>query len=172
MIDQKLGMRWKCEARADHLDEEICELMSEAGCERVKIGFESGSNRILSQVKKLETREEMLEGAKMLKNAGVRFSAYFMAGFPGETDEDVKQTIDFAKQVQADYYSLSVLAPYYGTELYDQLVKNGHALDQQPWEYFFHQSPKPMVNDKISTKVLQEYLALNDLNTKDKKGYI
>ena len=172
MIDQKLGMRWKCEARADHLDEEICELMSEAGCERVKIGFESGSNRILSQVKKLETREEMLEGAKMLKNAGVRFSAYFMAGFPGETDEDVKQTIDFAKQVQADYYSLSVLAPYYGTELYDQLIKNGHALDQQPWEYFFHQSPKPMVNDKISTKVLQEYLALNDLNTKDKKGYI
>ena len=173
MIDQKLGMRWKCEARADHLDDEICELMAEAGCERVKIGFESGSNRILSQVKKLETREEMLEGAAMLKKAGVPFSAYFMAGFPGETDDDVRETIDFAKKVEADYYSLSVLAPYYGTELYDQLVANGHELDQQPWEYFFHQSPKPMVNNIISQEVLKEYLALNELNKKNKKkGYI
>ena len=41
MIDEKLDMKWKCEARADHLDDEICELMAEAGCERVKIGFES-----------------------------------------------------------------------------------------------------------------------------------
>ena len=174
MIDQKLGMRWKCEARADHLDDEICELMAEAGCERVKIGFESGSDKILKQVQKLETREEMLEGANMLKRAGVPFSAYFMTGFPGETDDDVRQTINFAKQIEADYYSLSVLAPYYGTELYDQLIKNGHALDKQPWEYFFHQSPKPMVNDKISTKVLQEYLNLSELNkkTKGRRGYI
>lgn len=171
MIDQKLEMKWKCEARADHLDDEICELMAEAGCERVKIGFESGSDRILAQVKKLETREEMLVGAKMLKRAGVPFSAYFMTGFPGETDDDVRQTIDFAKKVEADYYSLSVLAPYYGTELYDQLIENGHALDKQPWEYFFHQSPKPMVNDKISTKILQEYLDLSDLNKK-RRGYI
>ena len=97
-----------------------------------------------------------------------------MAGFPGETDEDLKQTIDFAKKVDADYYSLSVLAPYYGTELYDTLMKNGHELDQQPWEYFFHQSPKPMVNDKLSTKVLEEYLALAELNkkTRKKRGYI
>ena len=174
MIDEKLDMKWKCEARADHLDDEICELMAEAGCQRVKIGFESGSNRILSEVKKLETREEMLEGAAMLKKAGVPFSAYFMAGFPGETDEDLRQTIDFARQVDADYYSLSVLAPYYGTELYDQLIKNGHELDQQPWEYFFHQSPKPMVNNTLSTKVLNEYLALSELNKRDKKkkGYI
>ena len=174
MIDENLNMKWKCEARADHLDDEICELMAEAGCERVKIGFESGSNRILSEVKKLETREEMLEGADMLKKAKVPFSAYFMTGFPGETDEDLKQTIDFAKKVDADYYSLSVLAPYYGTELYDTLMKNGHQLDQQPWEYFFHQSPKPMVNNLLSTKVLEEYLALSELNKRDKsrKGYI
>ena len=172
IIDQKLKMRWKCEARADHLDEELCELMAESGCERVKLGFESGSNKILENVKKLETREDMLKGATMLKNAGVSFAAYFIAGFPGETDDDVRQTINFAKKIEADYYSLSILAPYYGTELYDQLIENGHALEQQPWEYFFHQSPKPMVNDKISKKVLQEYLSLAELNKKSKKGYI
>ena len=116
----------------------------------------------------------MLKGAEMLKKAGVPFSAYFMTGFPGETDNDVRETIDFAKKVEADYYSLSVLAPYYGTELYDQLIASGHALDQQPWEYFFHQSPELMVNNKISPEVLQEYLAISDLNKKSKKrrGYI
>ena len=144
--------------------------MAEAGCERVKIGFESGSDRILKQVQKLETKEEMLIGAEMLKKAGVPFSAYFMVGFPGETDDDVRQTIDFAKKIEADYYSLSVLAPYYGTELYKQLIKSGHALDKQPWEYFFHQSPKPMVNDQISTKILEEYLSLSELNSVNKKG--
>ena len=77
MIKDNLKMRWKCEARADHLDDEICELMAEAGCERVKIGFESGSNRILSEVKKLETREEMMKGADMLKKAGVPFLSLF-----------------------------------------------------------------------------------------------
>ena len=103
----------------------------------------------------------MLEGANMLGKSRIPFSAYFMAGFPGETDEDLKQTIDFAKKVDADYYSLSVLAPYYGTELYDQLMKNGHELDKQ-LEHFFHQSPK-LINDKLSMKVLQEYLALKSL---------
>ena len=170
IIDENFGMKWKCEARADHLDDEICELMAEAGCERVKIGFESGSDRILKQIQKLETKKEMLKGAEMLKKAGVPFSAYFMAGFPGETDADVRQTIDFAKEIEADYYSLSVLAPYYGTELYKQLIANGYALDKQPWEYFFHQSPKPMVNDKISTKMLEEYLSLSELNNVNKKG--
>ena len=169
MIDQKLKMRWKCEARADHLDDEICALMSEAGCERVKIGFESGSNRILSQVKKLETREEMLKGAAMLKNAGVPFSAYFMAGFPGETDDDVKETIDFAKKVEADYYSLSVLAPYYGTELYDQLIENGHVFLAQPPLFKINKGSKGIyIKDE---KELEKYILENSKELrKIKKG--
>ena len=171
MIDQKLKMRWKCEARADHLDDEICELMAQAGCERVKIGFESGSDRILSQVKKLETKEEMLKGASMLKNAGVPFSAYFMAGFPGETDDDVKKTIIFAKELEADFYSISVLAPYFGTKMYYDLMENGFELDKKPWEYFFHQTSELMVNSNISKEVLEEYLSLNELNDSG-KGYI
>jgi len=56
--------------------------------------------------------------------------------------------------------------------MYYDLIEQGVALDKKPWEYFFHQSPKPMVNDKISNKVLQEYLALVELNNKSNKGYI
>lgn len=171
MIDQNLGMYWKCEARTDHLDEEICELMAQANCVRVKLGFESGSDRILKMIQKDETKEDMQRGVRMLKEAGVPFTAYFMAGFPGETDEDLKETIAFAKEIEADYYSLSVLAPYYGTKMYYDLIEDGFELDKKPWEYFFHQTGEMMVNSKISRKVLEEYLALNNLNQKG-KGYV
>jgi anaerobic magnesium-protoporphyrin IX monomethyl ester cyclase len=171
MIDQKLDMNWKCEARTDHLDEEICELMNKAGCERVKLGFESGSDKLLKQIQKDETRDDMKRGAKMLKDAGVPITAYFMAGFPEETDEDLKQTIQFAREIEADYYSLSVLAPYYGTKLFYDLVDSGVELDKKPWEYFYHQTGELMANNKITKPVLKEFLSLNELNKKG-KGYI
>ena len=171
ITEQGLGMRWKCEARTDHLDEEICELMREAGCVRVKLGFESGSDRILKQIQKDETKEDMLIGAKMLKDAKVPFTAYFMAGFPGETDDDLKETINFAQDIEADFYSLSVLSPYYGTKMYFDLMDQGFELDKKPWEYFYHQTGDLMVNNTISNDMLNEYLSLNELNKKD-KGYI
>ena len=171
MIDQNLGMNWKCEARTDHLDEEICELMAQAGCVRVKLGFESGSDKVLKDIQKDETKEDMRIGAKMLKDAGVPFTAYFMTGFPTETDDDLKETIKFAKDIDADYYSLSVLAPYYGTKMYYDLIEQGVALDKKPWEYFFHQTGELMVNDKIKQSTLNEYLRLNTLNKKN-KGYV
>ena len=171
MIDQNLGMKWKCEARTDHLDEEICQLMAKAGCIRVKLGFESGSDRILKMIEKDETTKEMRRGAKMLKDAGVPFTGYFMVGFPGETDDDVRETIKFAKEIEADYYSLSILAPYYGTKMYYDMIDQGHELDKKPWEYFFHQTGDLMVNNKISPEILKEYLNLSELNN-NRKGYV
>jgi radical SAM superfamily enzyme YgiQ (UPF0313 family) len=112
----------------------------------------------------------MLKGAKMLKNAHVPFTAYFMVGFPDETDDDVRETIKFAKEIKADYYSLSVLAPYYGTKIYYDLIDSGIELDKKPWEYFYHQTGEMMANTKISPKVLQEFLELHEWN-KEGEGY-
>jgi radical SAM superfamily enzyme YgiQ (UPF0313 family) len=171
IIDEELKMPWKCEARTDHLDEEICELMAKAGCVRVKLGFESGSDRILKEIQKDETKEDMRRGVEFLKAANVPFTAYFMAGFPGETDDDLKQTIEFAKEINADFYSLSVLSPYYGTKMYYDLVDQGYKLDKLPWEYFYHQTGELLVNNTISKGMLEEYLSLNELNAaKDSTG--
>lgn len=164
MIDEGIDKPWKCEARTDHLDEEICQLLADAGCVRVKLGFESGSDRILKSIQKDETTEDMRRGAKMLKDAGVPFTAYFMAGFPQETDEDLRATISLAREIKADFYSLSILSPYYGTKLYFDMLDQGHALDKAPWEYFFHQAGQLMVNNQISDSVIKEYLSLNELN--------
>ena len=170
MIDLDLQMPFKAEMRTDHLTPEICSLLKKAGCVRAKIGIESGSPKILKQIQKDETREEMLAGCKMLQEAGVPYTVYLMTGFPGETDEDLDMTIDFAKKVQADYYSLGVLSPYFGTQIYNDLIREGFPLDKTPDHYFYHSSPTLMVNNTISQEKLQEYLSLNDLNIG--KGYI
>ena len=164
MIDCDLKMPWKAEIRTDHLDDELCQKMAEAGCVRAKIGIETGSPRLLKQIQKDETREEMIAGCKMLERAGVPYTAYLMTGFNGETDEDLDQTISLAKEINAEYYSLSILSPYYGTKMYRDLIKQGFELDKAPDHYFFHQSTDMMVNNTISKEKLQEYLSLNELN--------
>jgi len=170
MIDENLNMPFKAEMRTDHLDEELCAKLKEAGCIRAKIGIETGSPRILKQIQKDETREEIIAGCKMLESAGVPYTAYLMTGFPGETDEDLKQTISLAKEIKADYYSMSILSPYFGTKIYNDLVENGHGLDKLPESYFYHQTGDLMVNNTLSKEVIEEYLNLNELNKN--KGYV
>jgi anaerobic magnesium-protoporphyrin IX monomethyl ester cyclase len=170
MIDQNLQMPFKAEMRTDHLDPEICRLLKEAGCVRAKIGIESGSPKIIEQISKRETREEMLHGCKLLEAADVPYTIYLMTGFPGETDDDLRQTISFAREVKASYYSLGILSPYFGTQIYNDLLKEGHPLDKYPDHYFYHQSPELLVNTTITKPVLDEYLSLNELNKG--KGYV
>ena len=162
MIVEELNMPFKAEMRTDHLNEEICQLLKRAGCVRAKIGIESGSPRILKQIQKDETREEIIEGCRLLRDAGVPFTVYLMAGFPGETDDDLRMTIDLAKTIEADYYSLGVLSPYFGTKIYKDLIAEGVRLDQTPEHYFYHSSPELLVNTEITDSVLKEYLSLND----------
>ena len=172
MIHEKLNINWKCEVRADHLDYEICSLMKQANCKRVKIGFESGSDRILKLIQKDETTEDMLKAVKVLKKVKLPFTAYFMAGFPSETEEDLKETINFARKIDADYYAISIVAPYYGTKMYYDLMDLNYKLDKKPWEYFFHQTGEMLANtNNISKEVVDEYLLLNELNNKQ-KGYV
>ena len=129
-----------------------------------------GSERLLKEIEKAETREDLIKGAEMLRAAGVPFTAYFMAGFPGETDDDLRETISLAKEIKADFYSLSVLAPYFGTKMYYDLIEDGYPLDKTPEEYFYHQTGEMLVNDTISKDVMKEYLSLNELNKGE--GYV
>lgn len=172
-IDSGIKFNWKCENRADLLDHEICAKMKEAGCKLIKIGVETGSDRILKQIKKKETREDMLKAAKILQDTEMKAGIYLMTGFPNETDEDLEQTISLAKEMYdmgvVQYFSLSVLAPYYGTEIYYTLLDEGfgNLANDTAWQHFYHQSPDLMVNKHISKEKLKEFLDLSKLNPKE-----
>lgn len=162
IISRDLGITWKCDTRADCLDEELIDKMKQAGCELIKIGIESGSPRILKEIKKGVTKQKLKTAVDLVKKAGIKTTVYFMIGFPGETDEDVQQTVDFAHELDADYYSLSMLAPYFGTEIYSYLSDAGFISQKRHWEYFYHQTKKLLVNDLISDEMLEKFLSMNN----------
>lgn len=162
IIDKQLGVRWVCETRTDCLDEKLVALMKKAGCIRIKVGVESGSDRILRKMRKGINTGQIREAVKLIKEQQLPLTIYLMAGFPGETSEDLRQTIEFAKELNADYYSLSILAPYYGTRIWSDLEKSGKKLDKDHWEYFYHQSQRMIVNDNLDPGLVREFFALNE----------
>jgi radical SAM superfamily enzyme YgiQ (UPF0313 family) len=92
-----------------------------------------------------------------------------MAGFPGETNEDLSQTIEFGKELDADYYSLSILAPYYGTKIWSDLQKSNRKIDREHWEYFYHQSQEMLINDDLDPELIRQFWALNDTPQGEKR---
>ena len=162
IIDAGLDIEWICDTRVDTLDEELLHLMKEAGCSRVKIGVESGSERILKKIKKGINKEQIRRAVSLIKDVGIDLTIYLMIGFPTETDSEVHETIEFARELDPNYYSLSILAPYPGTEIYDDVIRSGITLPKEHWEYFFHQSKDMILTLNIDEKTVNEFLSLND----------
>lgn len=163
IIDRQLEIKWVCDTRVDCLDEELVALIKRAGCIRVKIGAESGSDRILKAMNKGITTEQVRRAVSWIKEAGLPMTVYFMIGYPQETNEDLQQTIDLARELDADYYSLSVLAPYYGTKVWDDLEKSGQKMDKEHWEYFYHQSQEMLINHNLDPALVKQFFDLNEL---------
>ncbi len=161
IISRELNVTWKCDTRVDCLDDELIAKMKEAGCDLIKIGVESGSDRVLKNIHKGITKDKIRETVKLIKKHDIKLTAYLLIGFPGETDEDAQQTIDFARELEAHYYSLSILTPYYGTEIYNYLSKDEFKSSKEHWEYFYHQNKKLLVNRDISENMLNNFLAIN-----------
>ena len=162
IIDEGMDIEWICDTRVDTLDEELLILMKRSGCTRVKIGVESGSDNILKKIKKGITKDQIRRAVSMIRKSGLDFTIYLMIGFPKETDKEVHETIDFARELDPKYYSLSILAPYPGTEIYDDVIRSGISLPKEHWEYFFHQSKDMILTLNINKKTIDEFLSLND----------
>ncbi|MFC2007795.1 B12-binding domain-containing radical SAM protein [Chloroflexota bacterium] len=163
LIDKRMDVKWVCDTRADCLDQELVTMMKKAGCIRVKLGAESGCDRILASVRKGITKEIIRKTVNLIKEQGLQLTVYFMAGFPGETNENLLQTIEFAKELEANYYSLSILAPYYGTQIWNDLEKSGRMPDKEHWEYFYHQNQEMLFSDGLDPDIVSQFLALDKL---------
>jgi radical SAM superfamily enzyme YgiQ (UPF0313 family) len=133
-------LRWKCTTRADCLDPDLVANMHASGCRDVSIGVESGSPRILEHIQKGETKEEIANGCRMLRDAGIAFVAFVMIGFPTETEEEAWETLHFAESLGADSLCGSIVTPYPGTELYRWSLEVGKISRHEDWSKFYHQS--------------------------------
>jgi len=125
IIRRGLDVTWNCQVRA-HLDYETMKLMKKAGCRLVIVGFESGDERILKNIKKGITLRDIKKFSQNAKRAGLLLHADFIFGLPGETKESIERTRRLIKEIKPDILQISVAAPYPGTEFYEWAKSHGY----------------------------------------------
>jgi anaerobic magnesium-protoporphyrin IX monomethyl ester cyclase len=121
---RELDISWECLSRVDTVDQQTAASMKKAGCVRVFFGLESGNNAVLALMNKQTTTAEARRAVLTMKEAGIQIGAFFIVGYPGETDNTILDTLRFASSLPLDYLSFSVPYPIPGTPLYERVRSN------------------------------------------------
>jgi hopanoid biosynthesis associated radical SAM protein HpnJ len=119
----KLGVTWSCNAKAN-VPYETLKILRDNGLRLLLVGYESGNQQILHNIKKGMRIEVARKFAADCHKLGITIHGTFIVGLPGETKETIEETIRFAKDVNPHTLQVSLAAPYPGTELYRQAVEN------------------------------------------------
>jgi len=127
LISKKIHkkLRWNAQLRANSMDIDLLKLMKEAGCVRVDVGFESGSQKTLDVINKRTTVSQNYQAAKILKQLGFQVHANIIVGIPGEDIEDLNKTEQFMKKIKADWIGFGEFVPLPGSQLFNNLVSQG-----------------------------------------------
>ena len=120
----KLGVTWSCNAKAN-VPRETLKVMRDNGLRLLLVGYESGNQQILYNIKKGMRIEVAKQFTKDCHELGIKIHGTFILGLPGESRETIEETIRFAVEVNPHTMQVSLAAPYPGTFLYDQAVENG-----------------------------------------------
>jgi anaerobic magnesium-protoporphyrin IX monomethyl ester cyclase len=123
-IERGLDIAWSCNSRAN-LDKETMMIMKKAGCRLLDVGYESGNDELLRNMKKGITVEQSRKFTKDAKDAGLMILADFIVGMPGENKNTAQKTLDFAKEIKPNMVQFSSATPIPGTLFYDFVSKNG-----------------------------------------------
>ncbi len=135
IVKRGLKFEWISQCRVDSMDEEVLRAMKKAGCRYIRFGVESGSPRMLKLMKKGITPEKVMEAFRLARKVGIRTQAFFLFGLPGETEDTVRETIEFAKKLKPGSAQFAVAIPHPGTELFRTTTERGW-IRYREWEDF------------------------------------
>jgi hopanoid biosynthesis associated radical SAM protein HpnJ len=119
-----LNFTWSCTSRVT-TDYDTLKAMKEAGCRLLIVGYESGDQQILKNIKKGATIDMARRFTANCKKLGLTIHGDFIVGLPGETRDTIRKSIDFAKELDVETIQVSIGHPFPGTEFYDHVKKNG-----------------------------------------------
>ena len=169
LIELNANIKWVCFIRVNNVDRELIALMKKAGCIRVEVGLESGSDRVLKIMQKGITLEQTRNAAKILNEIGLRWTALLMMGLPGETKEEMAATMDLLKLNPSEVV-LSVFSPYPGSALYAKLEAEGKLRDDDALTAN-HYYGGVMPADEFREIVLRHSTIVDEYNTKSRFGH-
>ncbi len=123
----KLGVTWSCNAKAN-VPRKTLEVLKDNGLRLLLVGYESGNQQILVNIKKGMRIEVARQFTKDCHELGIVIHGTFILGLPGETQATIQETVQFARQINPHTIQVSLAAPYPGTFLYQQALENGWLL--------------------------------------------
>ena len=126
----KLGITWSCNAKGN-VPRSTLKVMRDNGLRLLLVGYESGNQKILHNIKKGMLVDVARRFTKDCHELGIRIHGTFILGLPGETKETIEETIRFATEINPHTIQVSLAAPYPGTFLYKQAMENGWLDTQQ-----------------------------------------
>lgn len=132
--ERKLNISWVCSARAQYLDKETLEAMRNAGCREISFGVESGNEQVLKKIDKALNLKEAARVIQLTKKAGITTHASYILGYIGETEQTMRDTVNFAKKLNTDVAAFFVASPLPGTPLYEEAGRLGLLRPGAKWQ--------------------------------------
>jgi len=174
IVRRRLDICWQidCGVRVDSVDEELFDKLRDAGCYKVAFGYESGNQQILDRMKKGITLEDSIRATEMAKRAGLETIGFFMLGLPGETEQTMQETIDFAIRLDPDYAKTTLLTLYPGTEIYEEWKAEGRILSEDWDRYNDHTPSRVYEHPTLDWETLDRYYNLFYRRFYLRPGYI
>ena len=156
---RKIDIEWSCVARVSNMTQDVLHSMREAGCWQVDYGVESGNPEVLKSIHKGITMDLVRRAVRLSRANGLRVRAFFMLGLPGETEETMQQTINFAKSLDLDVAVFHIATPLPGTELFKIAKERGELSQDVAWDKYlmFSAEELPYVTKTLTREVVREY---------------
>ncbi len=133
--ENRMKFRWDIRTRIDTIDDDVLEAIKKAGCYKVHVGIESGTDRILGKMNKNICTQEIRLTVNKLKKYGFEVLGYFMIGYSGETLEEIQETIRFSLSLPLDWAHFNITLPVPAVPLFDDAVQKG-IIKQDYWSRY------------------------------------
>jgi radical SAM superfamily enzyme YgiQ (UPF0313 family) len=121
LAKRNVRIPYECITRADRMNETVVALLRETGCFRVWIGAESGSQKVIDLMDRRVDVNQVRDMIRLTRKSGIEAGTFIMLGYPGETEEDIEETIHHLKESNPDIFTITVAYPIKGTELYEEV---------------------------------------------------
>lgn len=129
------GLKWRCEAHINFLNDRVLKKLSESGCHLMYYGLESGEDKLLQSIGKNVTVDKLTEKILLTRKYGIKVHGFFILGIPGETPEMSEKTIQLALRLPLESAMFSLYTPFPGSDIFDVLSK-AKKIDPYDWDRF------------------------------------
>ncbi|WP_395176162.1 B12-binding domain-containing radical SAM protein [Roseibium alexandrii] len=134
IIENNLKFKWRCFSKANGVDFRLFDKMRAAGCTHVLFGVETAKDETLKKIRKGNFRRHTEQAFREARRAGLCRIAYSIVGLPGESREDVLETIRFLENIDAEFNVVSPISLMPGTPLHDDMNEFGMVVTEENWE--------------------------------------